>query len=53
MRYHVLVVAEAKRFGLGMASLYFNLSGDFKDTGRIELTRGELEATLEVRICAL
>jgi len=50
MRYHILVVAEAKRFGLGTASLYFNLSGDFKETGKTEIARGELETTLEVSI---
>lgn len=48
MKYHLLVVAEGKRFGLSTASLYLDLSGDFRDTGRIEIPKGELETTLEV-----
>ena len=49
MKYQVLVVAEAKRFGLSTSSLYLDLSGDFRDTGKIQIPKGELEMTLEVR----
>ena len=48
MKYRVLVVAEGKRFGLSTSSLYLDLAGDFRESERIEIPKGELETTLEV-----
>ncbi len=48
MKYHVLVVAEGKYFGLNTACLYVNLSGEFRETGVKEIPRGECQIEFEV-----
>lgn len=49
MKYHVLVVAEGKRFGLSTSCLYLSLAGEFKSTGKIEIPRGDYDVIFEVR----
>ena len=49
MKYHVLVVAEGKRFGLSTSCLYLNLAGEFQATCRIEIPRGDYDIIFEVR----
>ena len=48
MKYHVLVVAEGKHFGLSTACLYVHLAGEFGETRVIEIPRGEYEIEFEV-----
>lgn len=48
MKYHVLVVAEGRHFGLSTACLYVNLAGEFRETGVIEIPRGDFKVEFEV-----
>ena len=53
MRYHVLVVAEGKHFGLSTACLYVHLAGELRETGVKEMPRGEYETEFEVSVINL
>ncbi len=48
MKYHVLVVAEGKHFGLNTARLYVNVAGELSETGVIEIPRGDYKVEFEV-----
>ncbi len=44
----MLVVAEGKHFGLSTACLYVHLAGEFRESGVIEISRGEYQIEFEV-----
>ena len=50
MKYHVLVVAEGKHFGVSTARLYVHLRGELKETGVIEIPNGGYETEFEVSV---
>ena len=50
MTYSVLVVAEGKHFGVSTASLYFNLAGEYGESGERTIAHGEYQTEFTVSI---
>lgn len=51
MTYRVLVVAEGKHFGLSTACLYFNVGGEYGQSGVKSFARGEYQTDFTVSAC--
>lgn len=48
MRYRILLVAEGKHFGLSTALIYFNVKGEYQESGVMYFPRGEYQTEFTV-----